>query len=180
MCLPVVIPHFSLYHHLISGQSVLTVPLSYNSTPTGTKTFGEGEGKDYILGAQLLCSPKPCTSFPSPQHNPYQSSEGEPNLPAANSQVQDESLWPEVRASQAQHPKLGDCVSFKHQTINRAKSQENTQKNNHHLPCNPLLRLPPPTRTFQHLQISTLEVSLLHYSAAISSFSGIQENSQTI
>lgn len=68
-------------------------------------------------------------SFPStpPKHNLTQSSEAEPNL-TANSQVQYESLWPQVRVSQAQHPKPGDCFSFKHQPINRAKPQENTWK----------------------------------------------------
>lgn len=63
--------------------------------------------------------------IPLSKHNLTQSSEAELNL-TANSQIQYESLWPQVRVSQAQHPKPGDCVSFKHQSINRAKSQENT------------------------------------------------------
>lgn len=62
---------------------------------------------------------------PLSKHNLTQSSEAELNL-TANSQIQYESLWPQVRVSQAQHPKPGDRVSFKHQSINRAKSQENT------------------------------------------------------
>ena len=66
--------------------------------------------------------------FPAP-HSPHptdiKSSEAEANL-TANNQVQDESSWPEVTASQAQHPKPEDCVSFKRQTINRAKPEENT------------------------------------------------------
>lgn len=74
------------------------------------------------LFPKALYFPAPASPAPSPH---TWSSKAEANL-TANNQVQDESSWPEVRASQAQPPKPEDCVSFKRQTINRAKPQENT------------------------------------------------------
>lgn len=98
-----------------------------SNSPICTKTL---LGRGYILGAWLLCSPKLCTlshrhPLPTTTSTITQSSEAKPNL-TANSQDQDESPWPEVRASQAQHSKLEDCVSFKHQIKSMAKPQENT------------------------------------------------------
>lgn len=61
-------------------------------------------------------------------------------------QVQDESPWPEVRAGQAQHSKLEDCVSFKHQIKVWQNPRKILRSNSHRLPCPPSVWVPSPPR----------------------------------
>lgn len=100
----------------------IAVPMLPGGSPTSVLI-------EFFLRSLAILLPKTSTflfppTYPSP-NTTSQSSEAELNL-TANSQIQYESLWPQVRVSQAQHPKPGDHVSLKHQSINRAKSQENT------------------------------------------------------